>query len=250
LTRRASKTVIEQAQQVVTVSQALKQAVESLAVPSRTVRVVYNGTNLAEFQGTEAALSNQGQGKVACLKPFILFVGRDYHRKGLKDLLIAFAQLLDRISHNLVVIGPDWQQVKMLAPDLTTSLGDRLIVPGCLAPDEIPAYMQACDLFTLPSHSEGLGIVILEAMACKRPVIATNVDGIPEMVVDGATGLLIPPYQPLILAEAIHSLANDPERCREMGERGYERVTKEFTWERNASQMASLYQAAIDAKAR
>ena len=240
-----SKTIVHQTTQIVAVSQALQRAVECFQEPSKAIRVVYNGVNIEEFQKSRTPEPETKLKRISG-KPYILFVGRQVHIKGLKDLLVAFAQLANKIDHDLVVVGPTLDEVKKLDPELTELLIDRLIVTGPLSPDEIPIYMQYCELFVLPSHSEGLGIVILEAMASERPVIATRVGGIPEMVTDGVTGLLVPPHKPLLLAEALQSLLDDPARCREMGRQGWERVVKKFTWELNAIKMESIYQNAIN----
>jgi len=236
-----SKVVIRRTNQIVTVSQALKTAAETLAEPSQTVRVIYNGVEFEKFQPPGKDEANQSIPNILSKKPYILFVGRNIYIKGLKDLLEAFAKLVDKIKHNLVVVGAARSEVESLAPDLTALLKDRLIVTGPLPPDEIPAYMQNCDLFVLPSYSEGLGNVILEAMACERPVVATNICGIPELVIDGENGRLVPPGEPLILAEVIESLIVNPELCRQMGRRGRERVEKEFTWQGGASELISIY---------
>jgi glycosyltransferase involved in cell wall biosynthesis len=243
-----SKTVIRQTNQIVAVSQALRRTLNRLEEPSRAMRVVYYGVDVEEFQVTEMESGAQTQLNSPLTAPYILFVGRDLHRKGLKDLLIAFARLVDEVEHNLVVIGPTLNEVKELAPEPTASLGSRLVVLGCLAPDEIPAHMKNCELFVLPSYVEGLPNVVLEAMACGKPVVASEVMGIPEEVSDGVTGLLIQPGDVSGLTEAIQFLTNNPARAREMGMRGRERVAKEFTWERNASEMMSIYQEVIDAR--
>ncbi len=243
-----SKIVVGKADQIVVVSRALKEVVQSFAQPQKAMRVVHNGADIEKFEGPEIELPEIDQRHTASIKPYILFVGRDIRRKGLKDLLAAFVQLIDKIEHNLAVIGATPDEVKALAPDLTEALGDRLIALGCLAPDEIPSYMQNCELFVLPSYSEGLPCVVLEAMACRKAVIATDVMGIPEEVVSGVTGLLIQPGDVSGLTENIQMLASNVELSQEMGRRGEERVIREFTWEHNASKMVSVYQEAINAK--
>lgn len=243
-TLRSSKHVVRRTGQIITVSQALGRVVESLAKPSRPIRVVYNGVDIEEFRETGATVTEQYR-QVPSPRPYILFVGRNIYVKGLKDLLVALAQLVGIIEHNLVVVGPTLSEVKRLDPALTELLRDRLIVPGCLAPAEIPAYMQDCEIFVLPSYVEGLPMVVLEAMACGKPVIATEIMGIPEAVINGVTGILIQPGDALGLAEAIQALAGNPARCHEMGNLGRERIAKEFTWKRHALEMVSVYEETI-----
>ena len=88
-------------------------------------------------------------------------------------------------------------------------------------------------------------MVVLEAMACGKPVIGTDVMGIPEAVMHGVTGWVVQPGDPAGLAESIRLLVNDPARCREMGRRGRERIVQEFTWERHAVDMSSIYEETI-----
>jgi teichuronic acid biosynthesis glycosyltransferase TuaC len=245
LNLHCSKIVIRHSSQMVAVSRALEGVIEDIERPLRPVRVVYNGVDLDEFQTPEATAAERGQLKMASMRPYILFVGRNVYVKGLKDLLTAFAQLLHMIEHNLVVIGPPLSEVRQLDPELTNLLGDRLIVLGCLSPHEVPAYMQASEVFVLPSYVEGLPMVVLEAMACGRPVIGTDVMGIPEAVIHGVTGWVVRPGDPAGLAESIRLLVSDPARCREMGRRGRERIVQEFTWERHALELSSVYEETV-----
>ena len=240
-----SKAAIRQTGQIVTVSRALKQAVEHLAKPDRIIRVVYNGVDIGQFQEPAAEIAEQARLKISCGKPYILFIGRDVRRKGLNDLLTAFTQLVGEFEHNLVVVGPTPGEVKELAAERVELLAGRLIVPGSLAPAEVPAYMQGCELLVLPSYEEGLPNVVLEAMACGKPVIGTDAMGIPEAVIHGVTGWIVQPGDPAGLAESIRLLVRDPARCREMGRRGRERIVQEFTWERHAVDMSSIYEETI-----
>jgi len=239
-----SKMVVRRTEQLVAVSYALKTEINKLAEPSREIQVAYNGVDIEKFQNTLVSNKNSKQ-KQLIDKPYILFIGRQIHIKGLKDLLVAFSQVVDELDYNLVVIGPQMDQVRNLAPELIQLLNGRLILTGPLAPDEIPSYMQNCTLFVLPSYSEGLPNVVLEAMACGKPVIATEIMGIPEAVVDQVTGVLIQPGMPKNLARTIRLLIANPERCREMGKLGRKRVEKNFTWEGNASALLSIYQKII-----
>jgi glycosyltransferase involved in cell wall biosynthesis len=94
------------------------------------------------------------------------------------------------------------------------------------------------DLFTLPSRMENFPLVLLEAMASGLPVAATAVGGVPELVVHGETGLLVPPNDPDALADAINDLLDDPEEMEEMGARGRQLVSDHYTWDRVAERIA------------
>jgi glycosyltransferase involved in cell wall biosynthesis len=110
---------------------------------------------------------------------------------------------------------------------------------------DIPSLLPLMDLFVLPSLYEGFGIAILEAMAAGRPVVATAVGGIPEVVVHGETGLLVPPGDPVALADALHELLAHPERARALGARGRERAREKFRIESIVRQHEALYEACL-----
>lgn len=114
--------------------------------------------------------------------------------------------------------------------------------------NDIPNIMKALDVFVLPSLWEGFGLVPLEAMAAQKPVVATSVSAIPEVIVDGETGLLIPPKDSIALADAILKLLDDPELAREMGRKGRVRLEKEFSVDRMVSQTEALYDRLILSK--
>ena len=127
----------------------------------------------------------------------------------------------------MVGTGPDWEESKTLAKDLKVDdrvafLGDRLDVPDLLARSQI---------FVLSTHYEGAPISILEAMRCGLPVIATNVNGIPEQVTDGVTGVLVPHQDVTALTNAISSLSANPLTRQQMGDAGKSKFLKEFTVE-------------------
>jgi glycosyltransferase involved in cell wall biosynthesis len=110
--------------------------------------------------------------------------------------------------------------------------------------DDVPSVTAALDVAVLPSYREALGLVILEAMALSRPVVATNVGGIPEMVEDGVTGLLVPPRDPGALADAIVRLLTDHPLADTLGRNGYRLVRERFGVERMMAALEELYDEA------
>lgn len=128
---------------------------------------------------------------------------------------------------------------------LTRSLGlnDRVVFGG-FQPDVYP-YLAAMDLFVLCSLREGLGIALLEAMAMGRPIVATKVGGVPEVVEDGVTGLLVPPADPATLAWAIVKLGQTPDLRRALGEAGARRVWERFHVARMARQIEAVYEEVL-----
>jgi len=112
---------------------------------------------------------------------------------------------------------------------------------------DVPRLMQALDVFAMPSIWEGFGIVLLEAMAAARPIVATRVATIPEVVVHGETGLLVPPGDDFEagLARAMDTVLGDPGAARRMGEAGRERAVGEFGWDAVARRTVRLYEKIV-----
>ncbi|HYA10652.1 MAG TPA: glycosyltransferase family 4 protein [Thermoplasmata archaeon] len=180
--------------------------------------------------------------------PFLLFVGRLASNKGLLPLLEAFAPLARRDPlATLVLLGEDGgmaRQVDVKARALGVSERVRRI--GHVPDDRLlaAAYHDARAL-VLPSDYEAFGLVLLEAMGQGTPVIASRVGGIPEIVDDGRTGLLVPPGAPGALGEAIARLWDDPELGRRMGEAGRTTVVPRYTWEAVAGELERLYREVV-----
>jgi len=111
---------------------------------------------------------------------------------------------------------------------------------------DIPALLAACDVFVMASRWEGLGLVFLEAMAARRPCLSTRVSAIPEVVVDGETGLLVPPDDPEALAQGMARLASDPALCAQLGAAGERRVRERFGLDRMVDETLAVYRRVAD----
>jgi glycosyltransferase involved in cell wall biosynthesis len=172
----------------------------------------------------------------------ILSVGRLHPIKGHRVLLEACRRLSDRdVAWSLVVVGdgPERGALERLAGD--PALGDRVRFLGALPHEQVTTHYAAADLLCVSSFMEGIPIVAMEALAMERPVVATRVGGIPELVRDGREGLLVSPGSSTALADALAELAADPSRRREMGLRGRERLTGAYLLEDSARAMRDLF---------
>jgi glycosyltransferase involved in cell wall biosynthesis len=177
-------------------------------------------------------------------------VSRLSPEKGFEHLLRAVAMLRDRgVDATLVLAGegPSRPELERLASQLGVAQHVQFL--GDLAHEDVPAALQAMDIFAMPSTWEGFGVSAVEASAMELPVVASNIHGIPDVVVDGETGLLVPPREPQALANALERLAGNPELRRRMGAAGRAFVAAHYRWEDNAAQMAKLYQRAVGGKA-
>ena len=176
----------------------------------------------------------------------LITVGRIVALKGIPILLDAIRLLASRgIQTHTRVIG-DGEDLGALAERLDRErLGDAVELVGPVGQDELPEHYQWADAYVLPSFMEGLPVVLMEAMATELPVVATNISGIPELVVDGVNGLLIRPGRADLLADAIAKLAADPELRHRLGRRGRASVLAEFTPPRAANAMDRFLRATL-----
>ena len=219
---------------IICVSESDRQLAISLKVTSpELVVTVHNG-----IENQEIATATPDR-----QPPKLIMVARfNRAQKDQHTLMQAIAKLTEPIELILVGTGPDWEASKTIAHDLgitdqVSFLGDRLDVPDLLADSQI---------FVLSTHYEGAPISILEAMRCGLPIIATEVNGIPEQVADGVTGLLVPHQDVDALAAAISSLVNDPQRRQQMGVAGNQKFAREFTVEQMVEKTELLYRSILD----
>jgi alpha-maltose-1-phosphate synthase len=240
------RTAIEAAAAVIAVSDGMRADILGAypAVRPGRVHVIRNGIDTVQYApdpGT-AVLARHG---IDPARPSVVFVGRVTRQKGLPVLLRA-AQWLDPAAQLVLCAGqadtPELEaEVSWLVEHLRATRPGVVWIPGMLAKPEIIQILSHATAFACPSLYEPLGIVNLEAMACGTAVVGARVGGIPEVVADGATGLLVPPDNPEALGLALSALVRDPARAAEMGRRGRERAIAEFSWPAIAAQTARLY---------
>jgi alpha-maltose-1-phosphate synthase len=244
------RTAIESAAAVIAVSVDMRSDILMTypRVPADRVHVIHNGIDAAQYtpdRGREV-LDRYG---IDPAQPSVAFVGRVTRQKGLQVLLRAAARLAPEAQ--LVLCGgqadtPELQaEVSGLVDHLRATRSGVVWLPGMLEKAEVIQILSHATVFVCPSLYEPLGIVNLEAMACGTAVVASAVGGIPEVVADGTTGLLVPPDDERALADAINSLIADPARAAELGARGRARAVAEFSWDSIAAQTAALYQSLL-----
>lgn len=176
-------------------------------------------------------------------------VGRLALQKGQRHLIGAMPMLLERVprAHAVIAGGGDLEEyLRDLA--LEVGVAERVHVLGPRR--DVPALMHAMDVFAMPSIWEGFGLVLLEAMAAGRPIVASRVATIPEVVVDGETGILVPAGDPVALAEALAGLATDVVRARALGDAGRERLRTRFSIEKMVGDTELLYRELVEDQRR
>lgn len=231
--------------------------VHDLKQPFGKVHVLYNGTDTEKFRPNDGGGVREELGIVAD-EPVVLMPGRLCPNKGQADLLRAVALLKDRgrwvralvVGRDDPLATPGGGSHKAELERLTAELGigDRVLFVEHRS--DMPAVMAAADVVTVPSSDDPFPSVVLEAMASARPVIGARSGGIPEQIVDGATGLTVPVNDAHALATALERVVDDPAEARRMGERGRRHVEERFTQERMAADASGFFDRLLRRRAR
>lgn len=233
---------------ITTVSQAVKDSVvERLGIDPERVFPIYNGVKeIAHFSNTSAEFLRQRYN----IGSDCLVIGTACRMLPWKDPLTfveaAYMVLQKGVRAHFLMIGSG-----PLRPAVESRIAD-LNITNCFTliehTDDIYSVFSLLDVFVLNSWYEGMGLVLLEAMLLSKPTIGTDVAGINEVIVDGQTGLLVPPRNPTALSEAIVSLILEPARREQMGQAGHLRVTSEFSLEKQVLETAALYEKLVQEK--
>jgi glycosyltransferase involved in cell wall biosynthesis len=184
--------------------------------------------------------------------PTLLFVGRLDERKGLRYLLEALPLVLLQQPVRLHVVGKGILEQEIKLQCQTMGLNNYVEFLGFVSKDELANQYASCDIFVLPAivdskgDTEGLGIVMIEALAHQKPVIASAVGGIVDVIQSGITGLLIPQKDPQALAEAILTLLKDPVKAQAMGQKGLADIQLRFSWSRIIPMWERIFTQALD----
>lgn len=263
----AEKTAYEAASGIIAVSNGMREDILRCypAVDPERVKVVHNGIDLEAWkhpQGQEAdaqAAATLKRLGVDPDRPTIVFVGRITRQKGLPHLLRACEQLPADVQVILCAGAPDTPEIKTEVEGLVARLREKrtgvVWIEEMLPRPELIAVLAASDVFVCPSVYEPLGIVNLEAMAVGLPVVGSATGGIPDVIVDGETGLLVPieqvqdgtgtPIDPARfeadLAERLTTLVTDTEAARTMGQAARRRVEEHFAWQAIAQRTMDVY---------
>ena len=257
-------TAILDADAIIAVSQGTKADIQRAYpdVDPERIHVIYNGIDLAEYKQTAAtkALTDYG---VDPAVPYVLFVGRITRQKGVTHLVDAIRYLQPGTQVVLCAGAPDTPEI---AAELRSKVEEaRKAHPRIVWIEKMVTKQEAIQLysnarvFCCPSVYEPFGIINLEAMACRAPVVASATGGIKEVVVEGETGYLVPFEQDPVtsfprdpekfardLAQRLNQMLEDPEKCRRFGDAGRRRVEEIFSWTAIAHQTIGLYERLIE----
>ena len=252
----AERTAYLSADAIIAVSNGMRQDILDCYpdVDPAKVHVVYNGIDTDAISKVEdnSALLKHG---IDPERPYVLFVGRITRQKGIMHLLRAAEQLPPEVALVLCASSPDTPELGQEVSDQIAKLSSTRTgvhwLKDQLPRPELVQVLSHSTVFACPSIYEPLGIVNLEAMACEVPVVASDVGGIPEVVVDGVTGTLVHYDEndttafEAGIAKALSLVVADPELAKRMGQAGRQRAVEDFGWDRIAQETIAIYQKVI-----
>jgi phosphatidylinositol alpha-mannosyltransferase len=199
--------------------------------------IIPNGVDLDHFSPDVSPIDEFGDGKLN-----VLFVGRLEKRKGVKYLLEAFNQVKQEIPDSrLIIVGPGTRLRRKYEKQVARSGLKDVVFTGLVSYDDLPRYYKTADVFCAPATGrESFGIILLEAMAVGKPIVASNIEGYASVVTHGVDGLLVPPGDEESLAQALISLLTDRSLCQEMGANGKAKAM-EHSWAHIAQDVLNYY---------
>ena len=233
-----TRTVLRETDFLVTVSDDLRKKAIAMGAPPEKTRVVVNGCDLSVFHVGDRLEARQKL-RIDPAAEAVVYIGRMDVKKGLRELVEAAASLHpERPNLHVYVVGegPDRPLIES-AIQASNASGYIHALPAC-AFDDVAVWMAAADLVTLPSYMEGCPNVVLEALACGRPVVATKVGGIPEIMSDEC-GRLVPPREPVVLAQAFASVLDTAWDAAAISARGSR------SWSTVAAELLEIFESLV-----
>jgi phosphatidylinositol alpha-1,6-mannosyltransferase len=245
--RRLRRSVLQAVDGLFPVSRHTAGILGELGVRSDRVHVVANGADPERLRPVDGRGFRERHGLGD--DPVLFTLARLVPRKGIDtvlDALPAIAQAVPGVRYVIAGDGPDRPRLQALAA--RRGLAERVRFVGRVGEEELAPAHSAADVFVMPARSdppdvEGFGLVFLEAGACGTPVVGARAGGVPDAIVDGETGLLVPPDDATALARACIGLLRDPDAAARMGERARARVVDACTWDHAAARMLAVMEA-------
>ena len=226
--------------QLIAVSRMIEHKIADEGRVGAPVRLIYNGVDLERYDHQEACCTLPAEYGMEEGSQVVGVVARLEPEKGHPTLLEAWPQVLRAVPDAyLLIVGEGSRRETLEAQARDLRIAHRVVFTG--RRDDVPAVTAALDVAVLPSYREAQGLSILEAMALSRPVVASNVGGIPEMITDGVTGLLVPPHDATALAGAIARLLRDHPYADTIGRAGHDMVHDRFCIELMVSAIQTIY---------
>jgi glycosyltransferase involved in cell wall biosynthesis len=239
------KRVLRRFDRVIAVSGKMQRDLIDTGVPSSRVTLLHNGIVLEKYCRTNEVGALEALVGKRPPHPVLVSIGRLSPEKGHADLVDALALVAARGRHvSAVLAGDGPSRNDLVAGIRAAGLQEWVHLPGYIS--QPVRLLQEADLVVLPSHTEGLPNAALEALAMEVPVLATNVGGTPEVVLDGVTGKLVPAHSPTSLADAILNFLDDPATWRQWALQGRQRVEAQFDFKARTRKLEAIYVELIE----
>jgi len=242
--KRLHRWLLSNTDYVIGPSQELVDAIVGIGVNRANASFIPNGVDTEKFNPRLRGDEIKEKHGIKSDEKVILCPRRLALKNGVYYFVKAIPCIIERSGNVKCLIvgdGPEMAKLKSQASELGTAVADSAIFAGSVPNSEMPKYYAASDIVVLPSLREATSIAGLEAMATGKPLVGTNVGGIPQIIADGKTGTLVRPRNPEELAFAIVSLLNDDEKRAKMGLNARKRTEREFSWQIIARQTQNLY---------
>jgi glycosyltransferase involved in cell wall biosynthesis len=225
---------------LIAVSNAIVRKLEDEGRTGAPVSLIYNGVDLDRYDHQEPCCTLREEYGMEPGAHLVGVIARLEPEKGHPTLIDAWPRVLRSCPDAyLLVVGEGSRREALERQVADLGIGHRVVFTG--RRDDVPAVTAALDIAVLPSYREAQGLSVLEAMALSRPVVASNVGGIPEMIRDGVTGLLVPPHDAEALADAIASLLRDHQLADTIGRAGHDLVQRRFCLEQMIAAVEEIY---------
>ena len=236
--RQMTKLAIRNSDVVIALTEDMKKNIQR--IHQREVLVIPNGIDLDKFQPLSRA-DARGELHIEENERIILFVGRLHPVKGLKYLIRAMRTITQAaLGARLILLGEGEERRDLEALTKELNLEDFVTFHGRVPNTETPKFMTASDILVLPSLSEGFPVVVLEAMACGLPIVATNVRGLSEIIVDDQNGFTVEPENPEAIADRVLQLLRDDQLRSKIGENNRHNA-KQYSWDDVVRRLESVY---------
>lgn len=237
-TRITSKPILRNADAVLALTEDMRQKMKRIV--DREIFVVPNGINLEQFNDGSSTIVKEDNVKT------ILFVGRLHPVKGVQYLIRAMENVLEEIPDvKLVLVGDGEDRARLETLSVQLGIQKSVQFVGIVPHEKVHTFMQQADIFVLPSLSEGFPGVILEAMACGLPVVATRVGGVVYIVKDGSNGYLIDTMNQKQIAKVLLKLLQDKRLRKEMSDNN-RKEARRYRWDAVAATLESIYQKSLE----
>ncbi len=237
---------LKSSKKIIAVSADLSSKITQMGINPKKILVLRNAVDINRFKPNNGTKMRNKYGFKEN-ETLLLFIGHLEPFKGIFELLDAFYEISKKNQNvKIIIIGEGHAEKKIKETVAKYNLSDYITFTGKISPETIQNFYQMADIFVLPSYTEGLPLVVIEAMACGLPVVASCVGGIPEIVKNNINGFLVPPRNKEKLTQKLEFLINDEKLRKKFGEKSLEAIDDEFNIDKKINKFIKLYTSLIN----